>query len=128
MTARKPGTFKPGRDARRGRTARGPAKGAANAGRPPDKFKEDMRALACREDVLRRLKRLLSGSRKVSDDVFLRAFKEVADRGYGKPAQPVEHMGPDGGAIQYETAAEARERVARELIAIRGRGAPSDED
>ena len=128
MTARKPGTFKPGRDPRRGRTARGPAKGAANAGRPPDKFKEDMRALACREDVLRRLRRLLSGSRRVSDDVFLRAFKEVADRGYGKPAQPVEHTGPDGGAIQYETAADARAHLVRELGGIGTRGAPSDED
>src|SRR5690348_12008146 len=128
MTARKPGTFKPGRDSRRGRHARGPAKGAANAGRPPDKFKEDMRALASREDVLRRLTRLLSGSRKVSDDVFLRAFKEVADRGYGKPAQPVEHTGPDGGPVQYETAAEARKHVLRELGGIGTRGASPDED
>ena len=115
--------FEPGQDPRRGR---GPAKGAANAGRPPDKFKEAMRGIADRPDVLARLKKLTGprgkGAAAVPDDVFLKAFKEVADRGYGKPAQPVEHTGADGGAIQFETAADARERIARELTGIHARG------
>ena len=111
--------FEHGEDPRRGR---GPAKGAPNAGRPPDKFKEAMRGIADRPDVLKRLKKLTGTAKSVGDDVFLKAFKEVADRGYGKPAQPVEHTGADGGAIQFETAADARERIARELTGIHARG------
>lgn len=120
---RRPGTFQPGEDPRRGD---GPEKGAPNAGRPPDKFKQEMRGIADRPSVVKRLKHLTGprgkGANAVPDDVFLKAFKEVADRGYGKPAQPVEHTGADGGAIQFETAADARERIARELTGIHARG------
>lgn len=115
--------FAKGEDPRRGR---GPAPGAPNAGRPPDKFKQEMQRLASRDETLERLNQLTDKRRKgkggVTDDLFLRAFKEVADRGYGKPAQPVEHTGPDGGAIQFEDARTARESIARELTGVKARG------
>jgi hypothetical protein len=62
-----------------------------------------MQALATREDVLRRLEHLL-GDGATAPDVFLRAWKEVADRGYGRANQTVEHTGSDGGPIQHEVA------------------------
>jgi hypothetical protein len=122
------GHFAKGGDARQGR---GPAKGAPNAGRPPDKFKLAMQGIADRPEVLKRLTHLTgprrTGSAAVPDDVFLKAFKEVADRGYGKPAQPIEHTGADGGAIQFEDAASARAAIARELAGVQTRGrAPAD--
>lgn len=108
------------------RNGRGPAPGAPNAGRPPDKFKQEMQRMASRDETLERLDQLTGKRRKgtagVTDDLFLRAFKEVADRGYGKPAQPVEHTGPDGGAIQFEDARTARESLARELTGVKARG------
>lgn len=114
----RPGTFQKGNDPRRGR---GPKKKAPNAGRPPDEFKRAMRGIASRRAALERLKKLTSGSRKVSDDVFLKAFKEVTDRGYGKAVQPLEHSGPDGEPIPIDTADGARERIARELAGIAAR-------
>src|SRR5712672_99319 len=85
------GRFENGDDRRRGR---GPKKGAPNAGRPPTEFKLAMRGLASRKAVMNRLRQLTSGAKSVSDDVFLKAFKEVTDRGYGKAVQPLEHSGP----------------------------------
>ena len=110
--------FEPGADPRRGR---GPKKGAPNAGRPPNEFKEMMRALASRPAVMTRLKKLLGTSAKVPDDVFLKALKEVADRGYGKAVQPVEHAGPEGGPIPLATPDEIRGEIARELDRLAAR-------
>lgn len=82
-----------------------------------------MRGIADRPAVIERLTKLTDSSRRqVGDDVFLKAFKEVADRGYGKPAQPVEHTGADGGAIQFEDARTAREAITRELAGLKSRG------
>jgi len=110
------GQFKPGIDPRRGR---GPKKG--EGGRPPDEFKRLMRGIVSRKAVADRLRKLTSGSAKVTDDVFLKAFKEVTDRGYGKAVQPLEHSGPDGDPIPVETADGALGHVLRELAGIAGR-------
>lgn len=110
--------FEKGKDARRGK---GPPKGAPNAGRPPNEFKEMMRALASRPAVMQRLKKLLGTSKQVPDDVFLKALKEVADRGYGKAVQPVEHAGPEGGPIPLATPDEIRGEIARELDRLAAR-------
>jgi len=109
------GKFATGEDPRRGR---GPRKGAPNAGRPPSEFKELMRGVASRPEALKRLRKLAGASKDVSDEVFLKAFKEAADRGFGKAVQPLEHGGPDGGPIPIASPAELRERVARELTGI----------
>lgn len=69
------------------RRARGPKKGAANAGRPPDKFRELMRSIASREEVLRRL-RTLTSVKNDDDDLFLKAFEKVCDRGYSRVVDP----------------------------------------
>lgn len=107
--------FEKGGDPRQGR---GPKKGAPNAGRPPSEFKAAMRGLASRRAVMDRLRTLTGGSKKVSDDVFLKAFKEVTDRGYGKAVQPLEHSGPDGEPIAVETADRALQRILSELGSI----------
>ena len=107
--------FEKGGDPRQGR---GPKKGAPNAGRPPDEFKRTMRGIVSRKTVVERLKKLTGGSAKVTDDVFLKAFKEVTDRGYGKAVQPLEHSGPDGDPIPIETADGALGHILRELDGI----------
>lgn len=111
------GTFTGKDDPRNGR---GPKKGAPNAGRPPSEFKQAMRQLADRGAVRQRLEHLTSAKNKDAD-LFLRAFKETADRGYGKPAQAVELSGPDGGPVPLETPAEVRNRIRRELAGIAAR-------
>lgn len=50
--------FKPGPDPRRGK---GPAKGAPNAGRPPDKFRAAMAEIAEDKDVLALVKAIARG-------------------------------------------------------------------
>ena len=95
-----------------------------------------MRGLASREETIRRLRELVTGRRRrkkgkngkttvvvaeVADDLFLKAFKEVADRGFGKAVQPLEHGGPEGGPIPIESPAELRERITRELAGIASR-------
>lgn len=53
-------------------------------GRPPDEFRERMRALASRDDVLAALEQILSDP---NHPHWLRAWQEAADRGYGRAAQ-----------------------------------------
>lgn len=76
--------FQLGPDHRRGR---GPAKGAANAGRPPDEFKRLMASLASREQTIRALAHILENP---SHPHFLGALKFVAERGYGLPLQTID--------------------------------------
>jgi hypothetical protein len=78
--------FQPGQDVRRGR---GPAKGAPLAGRPPEEFRQALRDLASRADIIQRLAKILS-SPKTSDSDFLAAHKYVAERGYGKVPTVIE--------------------------------------
>lgn len=65
-------------------------------GRPPDEFRERMRALASREDVLAALDAILTNP---NHPQFLRAWQEAADRGYGKAAQ---HLDVTSGAEQLQ--------------------------
>ena len=115
---RRPGTFTGKDDPRNGH---GPAKGAANAGRPRSQFLAAMRGVVDRQETIARLKRLAGAGKTVSDETFLRAFKEAADRGYGKAVQPLEHTGPEGGPIPLDTPAATRERILRELAGIAAR-------
>ena len=50
-----------------------------------------------------------------SDSARVSAASAILDRGYGKPAQALEHTGPDGGAIA--TAGDAR-GLALAILAI----------
>lgn len=79
--------FKPGADPRRGN---GPAKGAPNAGRPPDAFKELCRELATGEKTIAAVKAILKDETHAQ---FMAALKWASEHGYGKPAQPLEHSG-----------------------------------
>ena len=123
--------FAKGGDPRQGK---GPAKGAPNAGRPPDEFKRRMQALASKDEALEYLDELLTkpkgrGKTKVGADpqTFLKAFKETADRGYGKAVQPLEHGGPDGGPIPIVDGNALVDRLARALAGIAKRsGATAD--
>ena len=78
------GQFEKGYDPRRGH---GPAKGALNAGRPPDEFKAQMAALASRDETLLALETILSDPNHSS---FIQALRFATDRGYGRPAPTID--------------------------------------
>jgi hypothetical protein len=59
------------------------------SGRLPEEFRQALRDLASRPDILRRLAKIL-GSPKTSDNDFLAAHKYVAERGYGKVPTVIE--------------------------------------
>lgn len=82
-----PTTFKPGHDPRRGK---GPAKGAPNAGRPPDKFKELCRELASGQKTIEAVEAILEDQDHAQ---FMAALKWASEHGYGRPSQPLEHSG-----------------------------------
>src|SRR5688572_19390705 len=65
-------------------------KGHAGKGDKPEAFKAFMRELASRRETMERLKTQLESK---DDKVFLDAFREVANRGYGKATEHVEHSG-----------------------------------
>lgn len=67
--------------------ARGPRKGAPNAGRPPDQWKAHLRTLVDRAEVLTHIEdALVKGP---SDEFFEKALDYATDHGYGRPTQPV---------------------------------------
>lgn len=70
------------------RRGSGPNKG--EGGRPPEVFRQRMQLLASRDATAQRLEAAL---RSDDDLVFLKAFAEVANRGYGKAPEHVEHSG-----------------------------------
>lgn len=86
--------FVKGGDPRQGR---GPAKGAPNAGRPPDLFRELCRELACSAEDAARI--ALADSKHPA---FIGALKWATEHGYGRPAQTIQHTGPDGGPVQVQ--------------------------
>jgi hypothetical protein len=70
---------------------RGPAKGAPNAGRPPDEWKAALRAMASRDEVMAHVESvLLAGP---DHPFFDRALQYVTEHGYGRASQPLEHSG-----------------------------------
>jgi hypothetical protein len=73
---------------------RGPAKGAPNAGRPPDQWKAALRALADRQEVLDHIDAALKAG--PADPFFEKALDYVTDHGYGKATQPVQHDATQG--------------------------------
>lgn len=79
--------FQPGTDQRRGN---GPSKGAPNAGRPPDKFKELCRELASGQKTIEAVEAILEDQ---SHSQFMAALKWASEHGYGRPSQPLEHSG-----------------------------------
>src|SRR5688500_455232 len=79
--------FVAGADPRRGR---GPAKGAPNAGRPPDEFKEMCRRLLADPRAERAVAEILCDK---NHPAFATMWRAVSDRAYGRPTQPLEHSG-----------------------------------
>lgn len=83
----------PGRPFRKGsdpRQGRGPKKGAPNAGRPRDDFKELCRQLASREKTVEQVAKILADP---DHPQFMRALAWATENGYGKAEQSVELNG-----------------------------------
>lgn len=72
---------------------RGPAKGAPNAGRPPDAFKEMCRQIASRGARALLAKQVMTDP---THEAFSSALKWATDHGYGKAPQSVELTGKGG--------------------------------
>jgi len=53
------------------------------------------------------LQRAIELVHSTDENVALKAINTVLDRGWGKPAQALEHSGPDGGPISYVVEAPA---------------------
>ncbi|MBY0490613.1 MAG: hypothetical protein K2R93_12295 [Gemmatimonadaceae bacterium] len=84
---------------------RGPKKGAPNAGRPPNEFREHMRALVSRADVTKALEAVLKSP---THPHFMAAYKMACEFGYGRAVQAVEHAGHGGGPMEL--------RIVHEVI------------
>lgn len=69
-----------------------------NVGAMPEVFRRRMQILASRAAEAKRLERLLSDE-NADDELFLKAFDRVCDRGYGKAPQSVD-VTSDGEKIQ----------------------------
>ena len=81
---------------------KGSPKGVKQGGRKkgtPNKSTAEIKALAQEysTDALKTLSTIMLTSD--SDTAKIAAAKELLDRGYGKPAQAMEHSGPDGGPV-----------------------------
>ncbi|MGI9077580.1 MAG: hypothetical protein ACR2G6_09665 [Gemmatimonadaceae bacterium] len=110
--------FVRGADSRRGC---GPRKGAPNAGRPPDEFKEYCRRLLATPGVDKEIESVLQDS---SHPAYAAMWKTVADRAYGRAVQAVELTGRDGASvIPVEAIQAARERVLVRLDSLARQGA-----
>ena len=68
------------------RQGRGPKRGAPNAGRPSDAFREMCRELVRREEVLKAVSKILKNS---DHPLFMQALNWATNHGYGKPEQTV---------------------------------------
>jgi hypothetical protein len=66
---------------------RGPEKGAANAGRPPNAWREACRELASRDEMLARACEILKNP---DHPAWLTVWKFVAEQGFGKAPQAAE--------------------------------------
>jgi hypothetical protein len=75
----------------RSKSGRGPAKGAPNAGRPPDAWKATLRELASRENVLAHIQTVLDAG--PDHPFFAKALEYVTEYGYGKATQHIEQSG-----------------------------------
>ena len=91
--------FQVGHDPRRNLTA---------GGRPADNFVAAMRALAGAAEVLAALRAILADHRH---EHFIKALTFAADRGYGRPTQPIDVT--SNGRTLADVLHEGRDRVAR---------------
>jgi hypothetical protein len=115
-----PAPFTPGPDTRR---ARGPKKGAPNAGRPPEWFKQQVEAGLTRQQTIDALHRVLENE---NHPQFAAVLRWASERVYGKPEQPVSHSGTIGGvaivpatmpAEQWAAVAAAQQTALRGQVA-----------
>ena len=90
--------FAKGPDPRRG----------VSPGRPSDDFTAMMRALASDEETIAELRKILKDR---NHEHFIKALTFCADRGYGKPAQPIDVT--SNGKSLADVLREGRDRVAR---------------
>lgn len=67
---------------------RGPAKGAPNAGRPPDEWRKALRALADRPSVIAHVESVLEEG--PTHPFFAKALDYATEHGYGKAASTVD--------------------------------------
>lgn len=102
--------FVRGVDPRRGH---GPAKGAPNAGRPPDAFRQELNAMLNSDEVLTQIRYFLSGAADVTHEQFWKAVMWLSDRVYGRPVQELQHSGPSGGPIPVELRGYSDEALKR---------------
>ena len=99
------------------RNGKGPAKGAPNAGRPPDWFRAEMGRLVTRDAVIEYIGRCLNDPD--SPDTFFKALDRALDRWMGRAVQRQELTGADGGPVETNhTVDSPRERLLGELARI----------
>lgn len=91
--------FQAGHDPRRNLTA---------GGRPADDFIASMRALASSEELLKAIAAILKDK---DHPHFVRALTFAADRGYGRPTQPIDVT--SNGRTLADVLHAGRDRVAR---------------
>jgi hypothetical protein len=86
--ARSPGRpFKPGRDERRGR---GPRKGSPNAGRPPDWWKQEARALVESPEAMASLEALVKKGARHDPKLWFHVLDRLTDKLFSRPPVQVE--------------------------------------
>lgn len=93
-------------------------------GRPrgvPNRATRDIKALAQKHGAkaIAELARIAFNSE--DDKTKVVALKELLDRGYGKPAQSIEHTGADGGPIKTEEVSKLE--IARRVAFLLASGA-----
>jgi hypothetical protein len=83
-----------------GKLKTGNAGNKGGHGRPPNEFRDRMRALASREDVEAFLEKCATG--EFGPMFHLKALEFAANRGYGKPTQPHEVFNVDMKTLTNE--------------------------
>jgi hypothetical protein len=72
--------------------------GNKGGGRPPEEFRETCRHLVSSPAALQSVMAILADTKHPH---FAALYKYLADRGYGKPEQPISHGTQDGGAMSF---------------------------
>lgn len=76
-----------------------PGHDGRGTGRPPDAWRERLRAICSRDEVLDTLETVLLDSHHPA---YVGALKWCAEHGYGKPRESVEITGAGGGPVQVQ--------------------------
>jgi hypothetical protein len=93
--SKRPGRFKKGE--LHPDQGRGPAKGAPNAGRPPDLWRAKLREMASRDEVMQHVESVLCEG--PGHPWFSKALDYATEHGFGKASQPHQITGLDGGPV-----------------------------